>query len=130
MGRKLSIRVRDVMVAEGYPSVGDSALMKDCIVPLAEMRGTVPIVDGDQRVIGVITAGDLTRLMEREEDFLDRPVAEVMTRDPKVAGPDELGSAAVRRMEDYGVMALPVQDDAGKLQGIVPLHDLMRSGAV
>jgi arabinose-5-phosphate isomerase len=130
LGRKLSIRVADVMIADEYPVVGESARMKDCIVPLAEMRGTVPIVDEDGRVTGVVTAGDLTRLMEREGDFLDRPVAEVMTRDPKVCVPGELGSAAVRRMEEYGVMALPVKDEDGKLLGIVHLHDLMRSGAV
>ncbi len=130
LGRKLSIRVRDVMVADEYPWLEEDALMKDCIVPLAEMRGTVPIVDADQRVVGVVTAGDLTRLMERDSDFLERPVADVMTRDPKVADPDELGSAAVRRMEEYGVMALPVLEDDGTLMGVVHLHDLMRSGAV
>ena len=130
LGRKLSIRVSDVMVAEGYPVLGVGALMKDCIVPLAEMRGTVPIVDEDLRIVGVVTAGDLTRLMERDESFLTRPVAEVMTRDPKVAGLDDLGSAAVRKMEEHGVMALPVEDEDGRLRGIVHLHDLMKSGAV
>ncbi len=128
LGRKLSTRVRDVMVAEEYPRLGEGARMRDCIVPLAEMRGTVPIVDAEGCVVGVVTAGDLTRLMERTPDFLDRPVSEVMTRDPKVAHPDELGSAAVRRMEEYGIMALPVRDDEGRLLGIVHLHDLMRSG--
>jgi len=130
LGRKLSLRVRDVMVAEEYPWLEEDARMRDCIVPLAEMRGTVPIVDGGKRVVGVVTAGDLTRLMERDPDFLERAVAEVMTRNPKVADPDELGSAAVRRMETHGIMALPVQDDHGVLLGIVHLHDLMRSGAV
>jgi arabinose-5-phosphate isomerase len=130
LGRKLSVRVRDVMVAEEYPWLEEDARMRDCIVPLAEMRGTVPIVDGGKRVVGVVTAGDLTRLMERDPDFLERTVAEVMTRNPKVADPDELGSAAVRRMETHGIMALPVQDDHGVLLGIVHLHDLMRSGAV
>jgi len=130
LGRKLSLRVADVMVAEEYPWLGEEARMRDCIVPLAEMRGTVPIVDGGNRVVGVVTAGDLTRLMERDPDFLERRVSEVMTRDPKVAHPDELGSAAVRRMEEHGIMALPVRDDHGVLRGIVHLHDLMRSGAV
>ncbi len=130
LGRKLSVRVRDVMVAEDYPWLGAEARMKDCIVPLAEMRGTVPIVDGDRRVVGVVTAGDLTRLMERDEGFLTKPVRDVMTREPKVAHAEELGSAAVRRMERYGVMALPVLGADGRLLGIVHLHDLMRSGAV
>lgn len=130
LGRKLSLRVRDVMVAEEYPWLGEEATMRECIVPLAEMRGTVAIVDERRHVVGVVTAGDLTRLMERDPDFLGRRVAEVMTRDPKVAHPDELASAAVRRMEEYGIMALPVKDDDGALLGIVHLHDLMRSGAV
>jgi arabinose-5-phosphate isomerase len=130
LGRKLTLRVRDVMVSEAYPSLGEDAPMRDAIVPLAEMRGTVPIVDGDDRVVGVITAGDLTRLMERDPNFLSRPVSDVMTRDPKVAEPDELASAAVRRMERFGVMALPVLGEGQRLQGIVHLHDLMRSGAV
>jgi arabinose-5-phosphate isomerase len=53
-----------------------------------------------------------------------------MTREPKTATPQELGSAAVARMERHGVMALPVVDDVGALVGVVHLHDLMRSGAV
>ena len=104
--------------------------MRECIAPLAEMRGTLPVVDGSRKVVGVVTAGDLTRLMERDPRFLERPVADVMTRDPKVAYAEELGSAAVRRMEKYGVMALPVQDEEGCLVGVVHLHDLMRAGVV
>ena len=130
LGRKLTLRVADVMVAEGFPSLEGDATMRECIVPLAEQRGTVPIVDEARAVVGVVTAGDLTRLMEREPDFLDRLVSSVMTRHPKVARPDELGSAAVRRMEKYGVMALPVQDEGGRLVGVVHLHDLMRAGVV
>ena len=130
LGRKLSIRVGDVMVAEAYPWLADNARMKEAIVPLAEMRGTVPIVDEGRRLVGVVTAGDLTRLMEREGDFLSRPVSEVMTRDPKTATAGELGAAAARRMEEHGVMALPVIEADRSLVGVVHLHDLMRSGAV
>jgi arabinose-5-phosphate isomerase len=68
--------------------------------------------------------------MERDPDFLDHGVGDVMTRDPKVAEPEELGSAAARRMERYGIMALPVREGSGRLVGIVHLHDLMKSGAV
>ena len=130
LGRKLSVRVRDVMVAEGYPSLGQDASMRDTIAPLAEMRGTVPIVDAQGRVVGVITAGDLTRLMERDENALSRPVADVMTREPKTAAPNELGSAAASRMEAHRIMALPVVGDDGTLLGMIHLHDLMRAGAV
>ena len=118
------------MVEEEYPWLGAEALMRDCIVPLAEMRGTVPIVDDQRRVVGVVTAGDLTRLMERDPDFLQVPVHRVMTRTPKVARVGDLASAAVHVMEKHGIMALPVVDTGGALKGIVHLHDLMRSGVV
>ena len=130
LGTKLSVRVADVMIADEYPSLGESETMKDSIAPLAEMRGTVPVVDGDRRIIGVLTAGDLTRLMERDPDFLEHPIGEIMTREAKTARPEELGSAAVHRMEAHGIMALPVEDDDGRLVGIVHLHDLMRAGVV
>ncbi len=130
LGRKLTLRVEAVMVEEEYPWLGAEALMRDCIVPLAEMRGTVPIVDDRRRVVGVVTAGDLTRLMERDSDFLQVPVHRVMTRTPKVARVGDLASAAVHVMEKHGIMALPVVDSDGALKGIVHLHDLMRSGVV
>jgi arabinose-5-phosphate isomerase len=130
LGRRLTIRVDDVMVTEDYPSVAVDAIMKDCIVPLAEMRGTVPVVDDDRKVVGVVTAGDLTRLMEKEPEFLDVPVRRVMTTTPRLAKLGDLGSTAVHEMQKYGVMALPVVDAELRLHGIVHLHDLMRSGVV
>lgn len=130
LGRKLSLRVGDLMIAEAYPRLAENASMKDTIVPLAEMRGTVPIVDAACRLVGVVTAGDLTRLMERDEEFLSRPVRDVMTRDPRTASPGELGAAAARRMQEHRVMALPVIEEDRRLVGVVHLHDLMRSGAV
>ena len=132
LGRKLTLRVEEVMVGEGYPVLGSTALMRESVVPIAEMRGTVPVVDGAGRVVGVLTAGDLTRLIERDEDWAKRLVAEVMNRAPRMARIGELGSAAVHRMEQGpgGVMALPVVDEAGILRGVVHLHDLLRAGAV
>jgi arabinose-5-phosphate isomerase len=130
LGRKLSLRVQDVMVGKDFPSLPEGARMKDTVVPIAELRGTVPVVDGQGRVVGVVTAGDLTRLMERDEAWAARPVADVMTRDPRTAALDELASAAVHRMEEARVMALPVVDERGVLRGVVHLHDLLRSGAV
>lgn len=129
LGRKLTLRVADVMLTADYPRLRETATMRECVVLLAEKRGTVPIVDGDQRVLGVVTAGDLTRLMERSENFLDVSVSDVMNRKAKTIQPDELAAAAVFAMEKFGIMALPVVAD-GKLVGIVHLHDLMRAGAV
>lgn len=127
LGRQLTLRVEDLMVGEGYPQIPEGARMRECIVPLAHMRGTVPIVDGDRRVVGVVTAGDLTRLMGGRDDFLDVPVDEVMTRDPKLARIGQLAASATREMESHGIMALPVVDEEGRLKGVVHLHDLLRS---
>ncbi len=129
LGTKLSVRVRDVMITDHYPVLKSRATLREAIGPLARMRGTVPIVDDAGTVVGVLTAGDLTRRMDSDDGFLDVSVSEVMSTQPKLAAPDELGSAAVRRMEDHGIMALPVTNDAGTLVGIVHLHDLMKSGA-
>lgn len=130
LGRKLTLRVGDVMVAEDYPWLRPDAAMRQCVMLLAEKRGTVPIVDAAHRVVGVVTAGDLTRRMERQEDIFETPVAEVMNPAPKTIGTDELAAAAVYIMETHRIMALPVVDAAGRLQGMVHLHDLLRANAV
>ena len=130
LGRKLTLRVRDVMVSgEDAPSIGPTERMRRCVILLAEQRGTVAVVE-DGRVAGVVTAGDLTRLMEHREDALEVEVRDVMTRSPKTTTPDLLASAAVYQMETHGIMALPVVDEDRRLLGIVHLHDLMRAGAV
>ena len=130
LGRKLLLRVRDVRVPGDLPLLGHDAAMRECVVLLAEKRGTVAVVDEAQRLLGVITSGDLTRLMEREEAFLSVPVHAIMTRSPKTAAADELAAAAVGTMERAGVMALPVLDENARVIGMVHLHDLMRAGAV
>ncbi len=128
LGRRLTTRVRDVMVREGVPELGPDATMREAVVPIAEKRGTVAVV-AEGRLIGVVTAGDLTRLMERDPDgWPATRVRDVMTHDPIVAAPDDRGSAVVHRMEERGVMALPVVDAERRLQGVVHLHDLMRAG--
>lgn len=130
LGRKLLLRVRDVMVDDDFPTLEPGAAMRECVVLLAEKRGTVAIVDPNGHLLGVVTSGDLTRLMEREEAFFDVHVSEVMTRDPRSTTPDQLAATAVGAMERTGIMAMPVIDDDRKVVGMVHLHDLMRAGAV
>jgi arabinose-5-phosphate isomerase len=131
LGRRLLLRVREVMVSEDLPLLPPSATMRECVVLLAERRGTVAVVDDERRaLLGVVTSGDLTRLMEREEAFFSIPVDEVMTREPKTAAPDDLAAAAVGTMERHGIMALPVVTAQRTVVGMVHLHDLMRAGAV
>lgn len=128
LGRKLLTRVSDVMITESLPTLPRTATVREAIVELAERRGIVMIMDATTRVIGVLTAGDLTRLMERDADVLSICVADVMNEHPKMALAEELGSAAVHRMEEHGIMALPVLSRDGVLVGVVHLHDLMRAG--
>lgn len=128
LGRRLLTRVSDVMVSSDLPVLDRAATMREAIVLLAERRGIAVVVEHD-RVFGVVTAGDLTRLLERHTDVLSVPVAAVMTTTPRMAFDHELGSAVVHRMETHGIMAMPVLNAQDQLVGIVHLHDLMRAGA-
>jgi arabinose-5-phosphate isomerase len=124
------VRVRDVMVSADYPFLTADAPMRRCVMLLAEKRGTVAVVDADHTVIGVVTSGDLTRRMEREEDIFETPVGAVMNAAPKLIEADELAAAAVYVMETHGIMALPVVGAGRRLLGIVHLHDLLRASVV
>jgi len=129
LGRNLLLRVADVMLTKDLPTLLPDRPMRECVVLLAERRGTVAVVDRQGSLQGVVTAGDLTRLMEKTDHFLDIPVTDVMTRTPKTTSPTEIAGAAVRVMEQHGIMALPVLDGGRRLVGMVHLHDLMKAGA-
>ena len=128
LGRQLLTRVDDVMIPDGIPTVPLGATMREAVVLLAERRGIAIILDEEDRLAGVLTAGDLTRLMERVADPLQVPVHDVMTTSAKVASIGELGSAVVYRMERHGIMAMPVLDEDRRVRGVIHLHDLMRAG--
>jgi arabinose-5-phosphate isomerase len=130
LGRRLLLRVADVMVTDDLPLLRPDATMRECVVLLAEKRGTVAVIDEGYALLGVVTSGDLTRLMERDEAFLSVRVGEVMTRTPRTSSAEELAATAAGTMERAGVMALPVLDDAARVIGMVHLHDLMRAGAI
>jgi arabinose-5-phosphate isomerase len=131
LGRKLLTQVRDVMVTgKLVPVLSEDSTMREAVVQLAERRGIAVVRDKDGKVAGVITSGDLTRLMEREENVMPVPVRAVMTTAPRIAREDELGSAVVYRMEQHGIISMPVVDANDVLVGVIHLHDLMRAGVV
>ena len=130
LGRRLLTKVEELMITDRLPVVGPDATMREAIVCIAERRGLAVVVDGGGRVSGVMTGGDLTRLMERVEDVMSVRVADVMNRSPKLARRDELASAVVYRMETHGIMSMPVVDDRELFVGVVHLHDLMRGRVV
>jgi arabinose-5-phosphate isomerase len=129
LGKKLLLRVRDVMESEPAAVLAPSATVQDAIVPLARRRGIVVIAEADQVIRGVFTAGDLTRVLGAGAEGLSRRLGDVMTAGGKRAAPEELASGVVYRMEQGKIVAMPVVDSAGLVVGVVHLHDLLRAGA-
>ena len=127
LGRRLVTLVDEVMVRDPLPLLPPSATVRQAIVVLAEQRGIVLVTDEGRALRGLLTAGDLTRLMEHDSDVLTQPVERVMTRTPRSARAGELASAVAYRMETHGIMAMPVLDDDGRVAGVVHLHDLLRA---
>jgi arabinose-5-phosphate isomerase len=129
LGRRLLTTVADVMMPIAGATVDVSASMREAIVVLAAHRGLAVVTEPTGAMAGVITTGDLTRLLRDGGDVMSTAVATVMTRTPHRASATELGSAVVHRMEQHGIIAMPVLAAAGQLVGVVHLHDLMRAGA-
>ena len=127
LGRRLLLRVRDVMVAADHVLPPESSMQR-VVVALAHGRGIAPIAVGG-RLVGVITAGDLTRLVDRVGDYLKLRADAVMTRTPRTVLVDDLAASAVGEFERHSIMAAPVLDGAANVVGVVHLHDLLRSGA-
>ena len=130
LGRALVTLVDEVMLRSDLPVLRDGDTMREAIVMIAKRRGIAIVVDARSRVDGVLTAGDLSRLVERSEDVLSLPVRGVMTRTPKLARAGELGSAVAYTMEQHGIMAMPVVNADDELVGVVHLHDLMRARVI
>jgi arabinose-5-phosphate isomerase len=127
LGRRLVTLVDAVMLRDPLPVLPPGSSLRQAVVVLAEQRGIVLVADEERKVHGVLTAGDLTRLMEREVDVLSEPVEKIMTREPRSARSGELASAVAYRMEKHGIMAMPVLDASDVLVGVVHLHDLLRA---
>ena len=132
LGRRLLLHVEDVMRrGSDVPAV---VLGTPLAAGLLEMSrkglGMTVVVDGDRRVAGVFTDGDLRRTLDRRIDLHAAPIDDVMTRRCRTIGPRELAAEAVHRMETHRITALPVVDDDGLLVGALNVHDLLRSGVV
>jgi len=130
LGRKLVIRVDEIMLRDDLPVLNGGATMREATVMIAKRRGIAVVVDAARHVVGVLTAGDLSRLVERERDLMAIPVRSVMTTTPKIAHAGELASAVAYRLEQFGLMVMPVVTDTDELVGVVHLHDLLRARVV
>lgn len=128
LGRKL-VRVATLMhVGDAMPRVAPSAPLADALKEISAKRfGAALVVDDKGTLAGVITDGDLRRLMQRLERPLQCRVEEAMTRTPTTIGPDELAAAALRLLEERRITSLPVVDADRRVLGFLHLHDLWRT---
>ena len=125
LGKKLA-RVESLMhTGEAVPRVVPTASMHDVIYEMSRKGlGITTVVEGE-KLVGVISDGDLRRLLERRgKDILDLTAAECMTRNPKTIHRDEFAVTALNTMEQKRITSLLVVDGKGRLEGIVHLHDL------
>jgi arabinose-5-phosphate isomerase len=129
LGRKLLMTVDDLMEKDDkLPSCREYQNMRQVTIEMSHKRGICPIVNENFQVIGVITTGDLNRLIEREEKFFHLEAKEVMTKNPKMVESGTLASDSLKEMEKYHVIAMPVVDRSKKLIGVVHLHDILDMG--
>ena len=125
LGKKLA-RVSSLMHSgDAVPRVTAATAMKDVIYEMSRKQlGITTVVEND-RLVGIISDGDLRRLLERRgKDVLDLTAGDCMTRDPKTISPDAFATAALNIMEQRKITSLAVVDGERRLQGIIHLHDL------
>ena len=129
IGKRL-VRIEDVMhKGDQVPRVAPDAAMRQVLFEMTRKRlGMTTVVDGQGRLLGMISDGDLRRLMEQHGDgTLDRSAEQCMTRDPLTIGRGELATAALALMERRRITSLPVVDGGGLVEGVVHLHDLWQT---
>jgi len=132
LGRQL-VMVETVMrKADDLPVARDTLTVRQALERLRRMRrrsGAMCLVDGQGRLTGIFTDADLRRLVEAGRgEALDRPIAEVMTADPKVVHVGDTANDAIEIVNRYFIEELPVVDGRGRLVGLVDVQDLLATG--
>lgn len=134
LGKKLLLRVEDLMHSGvQIPLVAPETLLREALFEITSKQlGVTGIVDGDGKLVGVFTDGDLRRIMERDLDSLQQPIEQVMTTSPKRILRHNLAAKALQIMERHEITSLFVFEDEGQRVpvGIVHLHDLLKAGVV
>ncbi len=132
LGRKLLTLVNDVMRSgNDVPVVKESTLLREALFEITKKgMAMTAVVDENYRAIGVFTDGDLRRLLEKVQDFSNIPISEVMSRNPRTIGPEQLAVEAISTMEQYRINQLLVADSSGKLIGAIHIHDLTHAKVI
>ena len=133
LGRRLLLHITDVMHAgDDVPRIGPEASISEALVEMSRKRlGMTAIVDGDGRLLGLYTDGDLRRSLDDEAvDLRATRIDAVMTRAPRTLGADALAAEAAQMMETHKINALLVLDAQQRVVGALNIHDLLRARVV
>ena len=129
LGRKF-LKVRDVMrTGERVPRVSRDTPMTETIHEMSrKMMGVTAVVNGSGSLAGVISDGDLRRLLEKDPKLLSRAAGDCSHANPRTIGAEELASIALARMEEWKITSLFILDENGRLSGALHMHDLLSAG--
>jgi arabinose-5-phosphate isomerase len=129
LGKKLLLRVADMLDTTHRPVVAPDSTIKNAIVEISEKRlGVTAVVEND-KVIGIITDGDIRRMLNKSETISGLTARDIMTVNPKTIKSTELVSDALNVLEDFSITQLVVVDD-GNYKGVLHLHDILKEGIV
>lgn len=130
LGKRLNLRVRDLSVQNEKPAVHVDALLKDVILEISRKRlGSTAVLDDQNKLLGVITDGDLRRMLEKGVSLHEVTAKEIMSPSPKTIAPEALAVEALEQMRRFNITQLLVVEQ-NQYQGIVHLHDLIREGMI
>lgn len=130
LGKRLSLEIKEIMTkGDRIPLVKEDCPIKDVILEITSKRlGATCVVDSQGVLAGIVTDGDLRRLLEKTLDIKDLKAKDIMTKNPKVMRPDYLASFALQQMENYKITSLVIIDEDKRPAGIIHLHDLINLG--
>ena len=127
LGKKLYLRVQDISSVNQKPEVTLDTNIKQVIVEISEKMLGVTAVTENNKIVGIITDGDLRRMLSKVDNFSDLTAKDIMSANPKRIDEDAMAIDAMEVLETYGISQLLVQKD-GKYAGVVHIHDLIREG--
>jgi len=131
LGKKLYLRVSDLYTGNEKPKVKPSDSLKDVIVEMTQKRlGVTAVTDETGILLGIITDGDLRRMLKNSVQIDSVKASDIMTRNPKTIGPDELAVSALDLLRKKEITQLAVVGDNGQYLGIIHLHDLIKEGLI
>ena len=128
LGKRLFVKMSDLLPAEKAPAVDVSASIQEAIVEISAKRQGATAVIESGNLLGIVTDGDLRRMLHAGKNMSELSLVEIMTRSPKSISGDELAVVGFELMEKHSITQLIVTDEQGKYSGIVHLHDILREG--